>query len=105
MLTSVAQDQGSANVLLSNVSISIDWVAAVGNAAAAAAAAAASNDRSLALESECLANASVVVKIGDVNLKFASSSPRPPPLSPLLPTSFPPTLKMQPPTPHAHACI
>ena len=48
------QDQGTANVLLSNVSISIDW---------AAAAAGGGNDI-----------VSVLVKIGDVNLKFAGRS-------------------------------
>ena len=49
------QDKGSANVLLSNVSISIDW--------AAAAAAAAEGGGSEIV--------SVLVKIGDLNLKFA----------------------------------
>ena len=50
------QDKGSANVLLSNVSISIDWAAATAAAAGGG--------------SEIM---SVLVKIGDLNLKFAGA--------------------------------
>ncbi len=68
----LAQDQGTANALLSDVSISIDWAAGSlaggegDNASTAAAAAAAADAADVT---------SVVVKIGDVDLKFAGDFP------------------------------
>lgn len=57
------QDQGTANVLLSNVSINIDWATAV-SVAPSSADADANTDIT-----------SVVVKIGDVDIKIAGDSP------------------------------
>ncbi len=67
----LAQDQGTANALLSDVSISIDWAAGSleggeGDNATTAAAAAAADAADVT---------SVVVKIGDVDLKFAGDFP------------------------------
>jgi hypothetical protein len=60
------QDQGVANVLLSNVSISIDWATALPAPKSAAAAAA-----------DCSTDiTSVVVKVGDVDIKIAGTNPR-----------------------------
>ncbi len=61
------QDQGTANVLLSNVSISIDWAAA-------------SSDGNFAASSSADIT-SVVVKVGDVDLKIAGASLLQPPSS------------------------
>jgi hypothetical protein len=57
-----SQDQGTANALLSNVSISIDWVAA---------ASVASGDGRDDDDDAAADVTSVVVKIGDFDLKFA----------------------------------
>jgi hypothetical protein len=68
------QDQGTANALLSNVSISIDWAAACVAGDDGGAATGAGADIS-----------SVVVKIGDFDLKFAGAPP----------SSSPPTSRTQ----------